>query len=153
MPDACDGWRPTIGGFSRLPGGPVSVVILPTLLPRRRGAALACPAPRTPAPSPSSRPGRHPAAAAGGPAGRAVLPTRRPDGRDLQDRGRRQPGPAAGRAGRAGAVPARRNVRGHPPRSARTAGGDDRGRRGGVRGWAGDPGATPRRVGQPEGPV
>jgi hypothetical protein len=61
---------------------------------------------------------RHPAAAAGGPAGRpecggagrAVLPTRRPDGRDLQDRGRRQPGPAAGRAGRAGAVPARRGV-------------------------------------------
>jgi DNA-binding NarL/FixJ family response regulator len=24
MPDACDGWKPTIGGFSRLPGGPVS---------------------------------------------------------------------------------------------------------------------------------
>jgi hypothetical protein len=33
------------------------------------------------------------------------------------------------------AVPARRDVRGHPPRPARTAGGDDRGRRGGVRGW------------------
>jgi hypothetical protein len=28
MSDACDGWRPTIGGFSRLPAGPVSVVIL-----------------------------------------------------------------------------------------------------------------------------
>jgi hypothetical protein len=41
---------------------------------------------------------------------------------------------------------------GPPSKAARTAGGDDRGRRGGVRGWAGDPGATPRRVDQPEGP-
>src|SRR5215213_8430923 len=49
----------------------------------------------------------------------------------------------SGRVGRAGAVPARRDVRGHPPRPARTAGGDDRGRRGGVRRWAGGPGATP----------
>ena len=53
MPDACDEWRP-------IPGGPVSVVIPPPLLPPRRGAALACPAPRPPAPSPPSRPGRHP---------------------------------------------------------------------------------------------
>jgi len=53
-----------------LRGGPVSVVIPPTLVSARRGAALACRAPRTPAPSPPSRPGRHPAAAAGGPAGR-----------------------------------------------------------------------------------
>src|SRR4030095_10788993 len=57
----------TIGGFSRLPGGPVSVVIPPTLVSAHRGAALACRAPRAPVPSPPRWPGRHPAAAAGGP--------------------------------------------------------------------------------------
>jgi hypothetical protein len=47
----------TIGGFTRLPGGPVSVVIPLTLVSARRGAALACRAPRAPVPSPPRWPG------------------------------------------------------------------------------------------------
>jgi DDE superfamily endonuclease len=73
----------------------------------------------------------------------AVVPTRRPDGRDLQDRGRRQHGPAAGQAGRAGVLPARRHLRRHPRRVARAPLGDGPLRRGGRGRRAGDPGARP----------
>src|SRR5512132_4667189 len=74
------------------------------------GSATCCP--------PPTWSGRHPATAAGGPpgrgrggaAGRAVVPARRPGGGDLQDRGRRQHGPAAWPAGRAGLLPARRDL-------------------------------------------
>ncbi len=71
----------------------------------------------------------------------------------LQDRGRRQPGPAAWPAWRPRLLPARRELRHHPGRPACAACGDGPVRRGGVRGRAGHPGATPLWVGQPEGPV
>jgi hypothetical protein len=77
------------------------------------------------------RAGRHPTTAAGGPPGRSRrgavdgLSSRRA-GRMvgiLQDRGRRQPGPAAGPAWRPRLLPARRQLQHHPGRPARTAGG------------------------------
>jgi hypothetical protein len=67
------------------------VVVLPALLAARSRAGLAGRSPRPPAPTAPVRPGRHPAAVAGGPPGRgrrghpgrAVVPARRPHGRDL----------------------------------------------------------------------
>src|SRR6266536_2808582 len=137
------------------------VVILPAFVAARQGACLAGRPPRPPCPAAPARTRRHPAAVAGGPPGRgrrgdprrAVVPARRPHGGDLQDRGRRQPGPAAGPAWRPRVLPARRHVRGHPRRPARGAGRDGRRRRGGRGGRAGHPGAAAPGVGQPEGAV
>jgi hypothetical protein len=83
----------------------------------------------------------------------AVVPACRPGGRDLQDGGRRRPGPAAWSAGRSRVVPAWWGLHQQPRRAWRAPCGDGRGRRGRVRGRAGDPGATAPRVGQPEAPV
>jgi hypothetical protein len=61
MPDACDEWRPDhwrVLTPSRRSSLRCRTAHAP---PSRRGAALACPAPRTPAPSPPTWPGRHPA--------------------------------------------------------------------------------------------
>src|SRR6266542_2095447 len=134
-------------------------VILPAFLAARRRAGLAGRPPAPPAATPPTRHGRQPATCLGSPTGRrrggdlgrAVVPTRRPDGRDLQDRGRRQHGPAAGQAGRPRLLPARRNLRHHPRRPACPAGGDGRYRRGGRGGWAGHR-AVRRRGRQPAGP-
>ncbi len=153
-----DGTRPS-ARFSRLHGGLVPVVIPPTFVAARRCAGLAGRSPRPPAAIPPARQGRHPAAVVGGPlgrgrrgaAGRAVVPARRPHGRDLQDRGRRQPGPAAWRAGRARLLPARRHLHHQPRRPWPVACGDGPLRRGGLRGRARDPGAATQGVGQPAG--
>jgi hypothetical protein len=74
------------------------VVILPAFLAARHGAWLAGRSLGPPAPTAPTQAWRHPAAVAGGPPGRrrrraarrAVVPARRPGGRHLQDRGRRQ---------------------------------------------------------------
>jgi len=71
-----------------------------------------------------------------------VLPARRPHRRDLQDRGRRQPGPAARRARHARharILPARRHRHHHPCGLARAAGGAGTLRRGGRGRRAGNP--------------
>jgi hypothetical protein len=98
------------------------VVILPTVVAAGHGAGLAGHPPGPPGPAPPARTRRHSAAAAGGPpgrgrggaAGRAVVPPRRPGGRHLQDRGRRQPGPAARPPGSVRVLPARRQLHRHP---------------------------------------
>src|SRR5215218_8023207 len=90
------------------------LVILPALLAARTRAGLAGRSPGPPGSAAPARPGRHPPAGVGGPPGRgrrgaagwAVVSARRPRGRHLQDRGRRQPGPAAWPAGRPGLLPA-----------------------------------------------
>jgi len=141
-------------GVEACQGGPIPVVILPAFVAARQCPHLPGRPPGPPAPTPPARLRRHPAACRGGPpgrrgrgtAGRAVVPAGRPGRRDLQDRGRRQHGPAAGQAGRTRAVPARRHLHHHPGRPARAPGGDGRLRRGGrarraprvqrPRGWA-----------------
>ena len=121
------GTRPS-AGVSRLPGGlvPVSSYCPRSSLPATVLAWLATP-PGPPGPAAPTWTGRHPAAAAGGPpgrgrggaAGRSVQPPRWPGGRHLQDRGRRQPGPAARPLGSVGVLPARRQLHRHPrPASA-----------------------------------
>jgi hypothetical protein len=64
--------------------------------------------------APAAGPGGPPGRRGIGAAGRAVVPPRRPRGRHLQDRGRRQHGPAAARTGRPGLLPARRQLHHQP---------------------------------------
>src|SRR5215207_6201395 len=132
------------------------VVILPAFVAARPRAGLAGPPPGPPEPTPPTRAWWHPAAAVGGPPGcrrgghprRAVVPPRRASGRHLQDRGRRQYGPAARPAGGAGVLPARRQLHHHPGRPALLAFRYGPHRRGGVPCRAGGPGAATPRLGQ-----
>jgi DDE superfamily endonuclease len=63
-----------------------------------------------------------------------AVPARRPGGRDLQDRGRRQHGPAVTQAGSPRLLPARRHVHHHPGRPGWPSRRDGLVRGGGVRG-------------------
>jgi hypothetical protein len=150
-----------MGGFSKPAWRSGPDGILPALVAARHGAGVAGPPPGPPGPAAPTGEGWHPAAVVGGlpgrgrrgAAGRVVVPACWPHGWDLQDRGRRQPGPAAGPAWQGRVLPAGRHLHHHPGRAWRVACGDGSLGRGGVPGRAGHPGAATSRVGQPEGRV